>query len=454
MISQLQVLRQAHHNREDLAALERFLIDPSAPLPSLDLLERTRLAAYAYTRASRHHPDKLALRPAFVAATRRHQQAKTTLTPLLRAWYADGIEVLLFKGFYLAEFVYDAPAQRFYGDVDVLIDPRHATSARRIATSLGWTVVAEISDSVSPHVHELMSLRSPDGMVYLEVHRRILQNYFPVARVQQRLTDRAWAASVTRPWEGIVVKQLEPRDTLLLGLILNRFWSADLWSLRPHDPLDMQQTMARHDLSSDDLRRRADELGCRRTLDIFLSRCDPEQGVLHLAPPDLTQRQRWSWQIIGERGHPGLERVAGKVLRIPGISYDIAVALPPLLRVLALLRRHRDIRVILRKLDHPVTDRLPSNRLPSKKEQQQIVRGVRWLLRLLRIRTDGNCLPRSLTLFTMLRRRGYPAVFCSGVRKEGAKLQGHAWVELDGRVLEELKEPDNRLRYRPNIEYS
>ncbi|MDZ7705131.1 MAG: lasso peptide biosynthesis B2 protein [Trueperaceae bacterium] len=126
----------------------------------------------------------------------------------------------------------------------------------------------------------------------------------------------------------------------------------------------------------------------------------------------------------------------------------MAVALPPLLKVLALLRRHQDIRVVLRALDHPVTDRQPTN-----KEQQQVVRGVRWLLRLLRIRTGGNCLPRSLTIFTMLRRRGYPVVFCSGVRKEGAKLQGHAWVELDGRVLEELKEPDNPQRYRVNVRY-
>ncbi|MDZ7705132.1 MAG: nucleotidyltransferase family protein [Trueperaceae bacterium] len=301
MISQLQALRQAHHDRDDLAALERFLLDDTAPLPSLDLLERTRLAAYAYTRTPRHHPDKLALRPAFVAATRRHQQAKAALTPLFQAWYAAGIEVLLFKGFYLAEFVYDAPAQRFYGDVDALIDPRHAAAARRIAVSLGWTVVAELTDSTLPHIHELMSLRSPDGMVYLEVHRRILQNYLPVSRLQQRFTDRAWQASVTHPWQGITVRALEPRDNILLGLILNRFWFADRWTFKPHDPLDMQQTMTRHQLSSDDLRRRADELGCRRTLDIFLSRCHPGRGVLHLAPPDKQQQQRWNWQISGER---------------------------------------------------------------------------------------------------------------------------------------------------------
>ncbi len=449
MTSQIQILRQAKHNHEDLSDLERFLINPSAPLPSVELLERTRLAAYAYTKVPRQHPDKLALRPAFVKATRRHQQTKATLLPLLKTWHAEGIEVLPFKGFDLAEFVYDAPAQRFYGDVDVLIDPQHAATARRIATALGWSVATDITDSAVPYVHELMSLRSPDGQVFLEVHRRILQNYVPYARLQQRLTEAAWASSVSQAWEGIVVRRLDPPDSILLGLVLNRFWSADLWTLRPHDPLDMQQVMTRYTLSTDDLHRRADELGCRRTLDVFLSRCEPSRGVLTLTPPDYLQRQRWSRQILRERGHPGLERILGKALRIPGTAVDLVRAIPHVIRVVALIKRQSDIRVVLQRLDRPVEQ----DTRPSNAEQQRVIRGVRWALRLLRVRPGGNCLPRSLAIFTMLRRRGYPAIFCSGVRREAGSLQGHAWVELEGRVLEDLRESANRYTYRLNIEY-
>lgn len=40
-----------------------------------------------------------------------------------------------------------------------------------------------------------------------------------------------------------------------------------------------------------------------------------------------------------------------------------------------------------------------------------------------------ECLPKSLTLFVMTRRRNLPTTFCIGVRKY--PFTSHAWVELD-----------------------
>jgi hypothetical protein len=47
----------------------------------------------------------------------------------------------------------------------------------------------------------------------------------------------------------------------------------------------------------------------------------------------------------------------------------------------------------------------------------------------------ASCLPRSLTLWWLLRRRGIDSELRIGVRKETGRLDAHAWVELRGEVL-------------------
>ena len=59
--------------------------------------------------------------------------------------------------------------------------------------------------------------------------------------------------------------------------------------------------------------------------------------------------------------------------------------------------------------------------------------------------TRGTCLTRSLTLWCLLRRQRIAADLRIGVRREGA-FEAHAWIEHDGRVLNDT--PDVRERYR------
>jgi hypothetical protein len=47
----------------------------------------------------------------------------------------------------------------------------------------------------------------------------------------------------------------------------------------------------------------------------------------------------------------------------------------------------------------------------------------------------ATCLPRSLVLWCLLRRRGIDADLRIGVRKEAGEFQAHAWVEYRGAVL-------------------
>lgn len=45
----------------------------------------------------------------------------------------------------------------------------------------------------------------------------------------------------------------------------------------------------------------------------------------------------------------------------------------------------------------------------------------------------GNCFPRALSLFLYARRAGLPVQFQCGVMKLNHRLEGHAWLMLNGR---------------------
>ena len=54
-----------------------------------------------------------------------------------------------------------------------------------------------------------------------------------------------------------------------------------------------------------------------------------------------------------------------------------------------------------------------------------------------------NCLERSMTLWWLLRREGIGGELHIGARKNGPRLEAHAWVELGGQVLNDNAEIHN-----------
>ena len=59
----------------------------------------------------------------------------------------------------------------------------------------------------------------------------------------------------------------------------------------------------------------------------------------------------------------------------------------------------------------------------------------------------GNCLSRSMALSWMLRRRGVPAELRIGASKEVREFEAHAWVEVEGEIINDAD--DVRERYVP-----
>lgn len=329
-----------------LAEITKFVLGHPDARPDVGELKRFGLGAHAYAALPTTDEARPQLREDSVRRTVRHMAHRAAIGRLLGAWGREGIESLVFKGFYLAEFVYEMEGVRPYADVDILIDEKHSERAAQLAQLLGWRVTWSIHqpntmfdvDSQSRtqdyYGHEAINLVHEEHGFAVDVHRRIIHNKMRWTRVQRRITNLAWKSSATVEWEGTRVHVLAPEDSILIGLVLNRCWGSDDWHLKPRDYLDFQAIVRRFGVDEAQLRRRARELGCSRTLRLFLKRCDPFQGLLRLQPPSRASRFLWGCSVTPERGHPGLERAIRGSLDAPLQVLEIARAFPSAVRAL------------------------------------------------------------------------------------------------------------------------
>jgi len=414
------------------------------------IVRKNRLGAYAYGRAE--DELKAHYKADYIAAATRHQMVKTQLLPLVEAWCEVGINVLLLKGFYQAEFVYERAAERFYGDVDILIEPEDVVQAKTVAERLGWWVMWErAGSSLRHHVHVDLHLVSSDGQLEVEVHRFPVQSYSPHQTNQRRITGSVWSRAVNLSWKGasgkdIVVKGMHPVDALLVGLILNRSWSQ--WGVKPHDLLDMRALILRYSVTREDLEKRANELACSRTLELFLNLCNPWEQTLSLGTVPRLHHLLNNLRVRQENGDLAWRRFTRKL----GLSAQLCVyvlrVLPAVWHVRRRLRRTQSLNHLLAQMDEPDTIP-PLTSIP----QEWLSLAVKWASKLVDPRSKGTCVLRSLVLYCAAKQRGETPVFYSGVRRERQGLTGHAWVELKGRPLGKFGDLRAHHLYKVNFRH-
>lgn len=411
-------------------------------------MRAANLHGFAYTTLPADDPARLAYRAVYLANVTRHLTIKAEVAPLIAAWRAAGIEVLLWKGFYLAEFVYPVPGARFHGDVDALLHPRDVQMAGRIAAELGWVGLRDRLSRPVAFRHNAYALIRPEGATLLDVHRYVVHRALPCTMRQGRVTRAVWNRSIDKAWEGTTVRLPHPVDAALVCLLLHRAWGSDRWGLKLHDLLDFRYLAERQGVSRTALEARAAELGCRRTLAAILERCDPWSG--RFVPGLPAPRRSWSLDLrtLPEHVPYGIEQWLGRVPRIPAAFYDIIRALPLVARVRRAARSQSDLRRLLATLTPP----MPAVR-SSVLRRALFARGICGVVRLMPSRKVGACVIRSLALYRGLRKQGWAVEFVSGVQPGPDGVIGHAWVELDGTVLPELCEPQNRKLYRVNFRY-
>jgi hypothetical protein len=427
--------------------LEDWLLGRGA-LPTHDVLRRTRLAAYAYTVLLPTDPARPALRDEYSAALGRHDLIKRELLPLLRAWSQAGIDMLLFKGFQLAEFEDATPGARFHGNVDILIPPKQIATAEHIARMLGWYQLAHPT-AIPVFSHNAFGLVRLGGATYVDVHTEIIHSWLPWRSVQRRITDAVWRTSRVRSWEGIELHEPSPVDMVLVALILQRCWSDEQWQLKPRDVIDFRRIVERYAIERSALEARARELGCERTLAIFLSRCDPQANRLCLAAPTRGERARWNLAVYEERGPLGrLEQLLMRVITAPQRKRLALAFVPTVWEVRNAMRRHTDLRELVRA----VTPAQPA--VDTWRPRADVITGVRWAVSLV-YGSQATCLTRALSIYSALRQHGWPVTFVTGVRlvPDADRVSAHAWVEYRGVVLPELREPENRSLFTENFRF-
>lgn len=424
-----------------------LLAGQMAPEAVGDIVE-AGLAAYALDRlgdGAVH--DAALLRSARLMAGVRHAATRGRTIELVRAFRDVGIDSLLFKGFYLAEFLYPEPNWRPYSDVDLVLRSSSGASPHQVAgvaaaaaRDAGFKVVWHLGETPTVHSfhdpryngHELLQLVHPDTGTSVDAHRRLVHSNVslrPQSDMGEILTRRVWEASETVELGGVPVYVPAAIDSALVGLITARSWSGDRHAVRPHDLLDLDVLMRRGGFGRAELLARAGELGLTATTTLFLRRCDPVSGSLDLRTPTRTRAFVYDAQLLGERGHRGLAQAGAALTAAPGRLLDVVRELPSVAKQVARVRA-----------GHPPrwssVGEFPNGRPLDRRTWRATQVGVRRALRLLGMPPEGH---RELALASL-----HGSIARRRFELNRIDQAGRTWFEFQGRELplDQLGRPD------------
>jgi hypothetical protein len=402
--------------------LERFLVGGGGALPPASAFQEATVAGHAYVSVP-EHPQRAELREWFLYLTTRHLSVKREVARLLRAFEAAGVDALVLKGFHLAEFVYDAPGQRQYADVDLLVADASVQAACAAATRLGWEVTWSAGAADHPLAprspgyrgHEVAQISLPALDLLLDMHRRVAHNNhnrLAAAGAQARITEAVWRGAETVAWEGTRVRLPHPADAVVVGLAINRCWGSDAWWVKARDYTDIEALVARHGLTREDVVERARALGVSRTVELYLERCDPFRGKLSLAAPTWWQVRWWNLLVTRERGPRDLQHLVMESFDLLTGVLDVALVLP------TVWRAERLVRADVRPEQAPRGSSTAAASLPSS-VWRRTRRAIHRSLRLLRVDAASWDAVATRAAFETLRRRGLAVVLDAAPGADG-----------------------------------
>jgi hypothetical protein len=134
------------------------------------------------------------------------------LYQILNALREKAIPVIVMKGAYLAQDIYDDFALRSMGDVDILVKKDHLLDVNQILLALGYRLELEYGDwsyYLANHYHFLYV--SPDESMRLEVHWHIQMPGQPFRIDENEVWERALPTTVA----GVETMAFCPEDLLI-----------------------------------------------------------------------------------------------------------------------------------------------------------------------------------------------------------------------------------------------
>ncbi|GGJ28299.1 lasso peptide biosynthesis B2 protein [Deinococcus roseus] len=410
--------------------------------------QNSNLAPYVFKHTSNQY--RKGLLPHYAQALYRWKAQATELKPLLQAWNAVGIVPLLIKGAALALRHYTEPCERYFGDIDLVVDPGQIAQARELAASLGWVVLFDAERDQGFSNHEALGLMSPGKNIKLDVHHALLKHPARFAKRAEQLQQQLEPEMETFDWEGVQVRLLGLADMALVSLILHRAWYRDRWNLKRYDYLDLYR-LKQAGLTREHLLERAEALGCRKTAELFLQRCDPYQQVLSLKVLTPEALKAWEAQVSEERGFTAQQAEQARKQKLfsmaPGMARDVLTGMGWVSQAAQVLQHQQSLQALCERI--PLRSQ-PANLQEIHKARIGVLgasRVLSWLPR----GKSGMCVLRSVAMLWWLRNAGIDAELVSGVRNAGGTLKGHAWIEYQGTVLAIIAEDSlSPLMYKVN----
>jgi hypothetical protein len=404
-----------------------YLTGQRSQLPSLEALKILGLEGWIYYRL-RSSDTVDGCRSTALSNAARHALVKTRLETLILTWNHANIEPFIFKGYALAEFIYSSSLQRFYGDVDLLLAQPEAALAVKKARELGWLENYHLDNSIG-NDHEFSHLYTPDRVARVDLHLELLQMDAPSLKRKQ-FTEAIRKNAVRQSLGKAFVWIPQPVDHVIV-LLLNRRWG-DRWARKATDYTDLLAIQERYAVTRDNVLARAKELGCFRNVTLTLETCDPWLKKLKLGRPARWQQILWDLQCASELGSYEFDYYTERLRQAPSRLWHIWHSLPHLLEGVRKRKNIQDLEALISHFDarpvHPGVE-------PRLSQLFQWSLGVLWASKALRLR-DNPCVPKSLALLRLLSQAGFTASFVSGVRKSNGRLEGHAWIEVNGLPLE------------------
>ena len=412
--------------------VERFLLGDPAAAPDLDTLRALSLSGHAFVTLP-EHPQRDLLRQLYSFTAARHLAVRQGIIALLRAWAAADVRAVVFKGFYLAEFVYPSAGQRTYADVDIVIEEGRAGDALALAQPLGWQVVWRVDvgdDVLAVHGaeytgHEVGQIRHPALDLAIDVHRRAVHNNhnrLPAHPAGQRLTAALRDGADEIEWEGVTVRVPNPLDAVVFGLALNRCWGSDAWQVKPRDYADFEALIARFDVTPSAVLERARRLGVGRTVATYLRRCDPTVRRLDLRTPSWWALRWWNLRAASERGWR--DGASAWMALVDAVTDGVA-----LLRMLPVVRRaERDVAAGEWRQRETAGAADDSGPRLTNQHWRTSRRAIERVIKLRRTRAEVFASVAALAGHEVMRRHGLPARIERVAGHQGGVERAQLWL--------------------------
>jgi hypothetical protein len=160
---------------------------------------------------------------------------------LLAALQSEGIPLILLKGIYLAEAVYENPGLREMSDIDVLARPSDLSRIVEILQNLGYVPLQPICIEVALQVHHHLPGMVKQGIASFEVH----WNLIPPGESNGIDSERLWQDAIPVRTAKIDALALSPEDLILHLCHHSSYLHQFTMGLRPF--CDITETIRRFD---------------------------------------------------------------------------------------------------------------------------------------------------------------------------------------------------------------